>query len=593
MSYLFRKHFFENEDAKGSSESTDKEDSSSLEYEDELDEAIPETLFAKNEGGIKEKKKKRHGMVKLQKIMIASFLSLAVVFGVLYAVWLGPMMKELQTEEPTVPAELIEGEAYDDSGYDIAIFKHIQIKEIKSIVVHNSYESFTCLKYDGKEEEFYIKEHPKSPVDTELFVSFAVAAGYPVVNRRVTASCEDFSLYGLADEDDPAYYTITDVSGKEHTVYIGDLIPSGGGFYARYKGRDALYVLPYDSANLLLAPSTSVMSTTLGYPIDQDSAQTMDEFMINKNGQTFVYITYNENVSDETVLSAFNMMYPANYLVNDTSYSSVVIGSLLELEGYQVLVAGSEDRLLIDDEAVMMEYGFFDIQNAPYELYYAVDGSVPTVIAFAPSGIDGYYFAYSYLYDIIVLIETETVEYLDWDILQYIDSAIFAENILKVEEITVTGGLRYDGNTYEISERFSIGTGDDNKLLCYAYSTGRTFTGNRPANNTIQAFYGTVLYMDIDGYIKSESIDISKLTEYASMTVKTDDGRSTVYKFYRYSERCYYTINGEGEFYLSLQEVNKLLIDAVRAAHGEYVDETEEYPKLPIAYIESYKEKAE
>ncbi len=591
MIYLIRKHLFENKDADSSSESKDEDislDIETLESESEgAEDFVPETLFFSNEEEKRpKKKKKRPGMVKLQKIMIASFLSVAVVLGVLYGVWLGPWLNEQQAEEPRVPVELLEGEAHSDNGIDLAIFEHIQMTDIASIVVHNSYEDFTCLKYEDKEGQFYIKEHPRAPVGTEEFTTFAVDAGYPIVNRRVTANCEDFSLYGLAEEDDPAYYTITDINGTTHTVYIGDQIPSGGGFYARYKDRAAVYVMSLSLANTLLAPSTALMTPMLGYPIDQNSVTMMSEMIMNKNGQPFIFITHTDNPSDEYALSAYEMQYPANYVVNDDNYSTVMLASFTQLLGYQVLEAGSTDALLVNNEEIMSEYGFFDMQNVPYELYYAMEGIPPTVILFAPSGIDGYYFAYSYLYDMIVLVETETVKYLDWDLLEFINSALFAEYINDVKNISVSGALRYDGKVYNIDEKFNISVGEENALTCYAHSTGKTFTGNRPVNNTVQGFYGTALSMKMGGYIKTEGVDVSTLAEYASMTVTLNSGETLEYKFYRYSERCYYTINGQGEFYLSLRDVNKLLIDSVRAAYGEYVDSNEEYPKLPVKYTE-------
>ncbi len=595
MNYFIRKHFFENKEQDGGSEPFDNESEDMMDEVNapESEEGLPETLFSESSNEKKEKKKKRPGMVKLQKILIASFLSVAVVLGVLYGVWLKPMLDELSAEQPQTPPELMEGEAYGDNGLTIAIFKRIMMNDIKSIEVHNSYESFTCLQYEKKSGQFYIKEHPTAPVGTTEFTTFAVDAGYPVVNRRVTENCEDFSLYGLAEADEPAYYTITDNNGVSHTVYIGDQIPSGGGYYARYKGRNAVYVMSSSVGNTLLAPSTSIITPLLGYPIDQNSVSMMDLLLIEKNGQPFVGVTYTDNPSDDFALSAYVMNYPANYVVNDDNYASVILASLTQLKGYSVLVAGGEDSSLLENEEIMAEYGFYDTKNFPYELYYVMNGIPYTRIAFAPSGIDGYYFAYTYLYDMIVLVETETIKYLDWDLLEFINSALFAEYINDVKQIEVSGDLRYEGSVYNVNEKFNIQTGEDNALTCYAYSTDRTFTGNRPVNNPIQGFYGTALAMQMSGYIKSEGVDVSELPEYASMTITMNSGEKTVYKFYNYSERCYYTINGVGEFYMPLREVKKLLVDAVRAAYGEYVDSNEEYPKLPVKYVEGYTEKAE
>ncbi len=585
-----KKLFLENEDIEKSSGAADVSGSDAeIVSDEEHDEAKADTLLTK-ESGTKKTKTKRKGMVKLQKILIASFAAVAVVLSVIYFAWLKPMADKLSQEEPQVPPTLIEGEAYDDSGYNIAMFPHVEMKYIKSIEVHNSYETYTCLKVEDSDSgtEFYIEEHPQTPIGKEVFTSFAVDAGYTVVNRRVTEKCEDLSLYGLAEEDNPSYYILTDTSNNVYTVYIGDRIPSGGGYYAKMKDRDAVYVLSSSVEDTVLAPSTTLMTPLLGYPVDQNSALALEDVLLYKNGQPFVFINYTPKPeSEEFSISAYTMQYPANYVVNDDKYTSEMLSTFSQLSGYRVLEAGKPDSPLIDDEAKMAEYGFFDLQNMPYELYYTMEGIPSSVVAFAPSGLEGYYFAYAYLYDMIVLVETATVPYLEWDLLEFVNSALFAEYIADVKEISVTGALRQNGKTYDIDERFSISTDPEtNRLTCYAHTTGKTFTGNRPVNNYIQGFYGSALAMKMQGYIKSEGVDTSKLAEYASMTVITNSDEKIEYKFYRYSERCYYTINGQGEFYLSLRDVNKLLIDAVRAAYGMYVDSKEEYPTLPEKFTD-------
>lgn len=541
-----------------------------------------DTEITSSSGAVKSAKP---GMVKKQKIMIIAFASVAALLIILYFAVVMPIVKKRTPSTVEPPPALIDGEAYDDTGRYILMFPHVEMKNIKSIEVHNSYEDFSAVR--DKDGVFYIEEHPQAPIGTEIFTSFAVDAGYTVVNRRVTEKCEDFSLYGLGENDSPAYYILTTTEGVSYTVYIGDRIPSGGGFYARVKDRDALYVMSSNISNTVLAPSTALMSAILGAPLTQNDYSYIDEVILSKNGEPFIYITYTKQDLSEFRLSAYEMVYPANYIVNDENYASIMLYSFVTLAGDRVLEVGSPDAFLRDNEAIMAEYGFYDIYNMPIELYYSYNDQT-SAIAFAPSGVDGYYFAYSYLYDMIVLIKTETVPYIEWDLLDYVSSALFAEYINEVEEITVDGDLIKNGKIYDINERFTIKSVDNGSgttmLECYAHSTGKKFTGYRPANNPVQAFYGTVLMLKMQGYIKTEGIDVSTLDEYASMTVKMNNGDVTVYKFYRYSERCYYTIDGSGEFYMALRDVNKLLIDAVRAAYGLTVDSSEQYPELPEFY---------
>lgn len=532
------------------------------------------------------------GMVKKQKIMIVSFACVALVMTLLYFIVLAPMVAKKQEPESVIPETLVDGEVYDSDGASILIFPHTEKKNIKSIEVHNSFGSFVCMRAE-EENTFYIEEHMQVPFATETLTQLVVDAGYPTIIRRLTTECEDWSVYGLAEEDNPAYYTLTNLEGETHTVYIGDRAPTEGAFYCRYKDRDCVYVVSSEIEYTLLSPVTSLLSPLLGYPIPQNEVAMVDEFIMLKNGKPFVSINYKPIEGDEMALSAYEMIYPANYIVNDDNYASILLSSFTTLQGYSVVAAGGPDGLLRADEEQMAKYGFYDLQNVPYEIYYTY-GDINTIISFTESGMDGYYFAYSYLYDTIVLIEAATVPYLEWDMLEYIDSNLFSCYIADIDYIKVEGNLEYKKQTYHVDEKIryrQVAVGTSTKLQCTALSTGRVFTGNDPNQNPMQEFYGTVLTLKIQGYMKDEGVDIPELQDpYATLTIVKLNGETTVYKFYKYSsERCYYTVNGEGEFYTLRREVDKLMIDAVRGVNGLKVESGNQYADLPEGFTGSLK----
>ncbi|MBE6609447.1 MAG: DUF4340 domain-containing protein [Ruminococcaceae bacterium] len=567
-----------------SAEAEDKTDTT----DDNEDEAVTLSAESVKKSG---KQKNFWGMLKRQKIMIISFASVALVMTVLYFAVLAPMVAKKQEPDPVIPETLVDGEVYDMDGTSILIFPHIEKKNIKSIEVTNSFGSFVCKRAE-EENTFYIEEHMQVPFATETLTQLVVDAGYPTIIRRLTTDCEDWSVYGLAEEDNPAYYTVNTLDGQSHTVYIGDRSPTEGAFYCRYKDRDCLYVISSEVEYTLLSPVTSLLSPLLGFPISEAEVAKIDELILLKNGKPFVSINYKPIEGDEMALSAYEMIYPANYIVNDDNYATILLSSLSNLQGYSVVAAGGPDGLLRSDEEQMAKYGFYDLQNSPYELYYNY-GGVTTIISFTESGMDGYYFAYSYLYDSIVLIEAATVPYLQWDMLEYIDYNLFSCYIADIDYIKVEGQLEYKKQTYDINEKFiyrQVQVDTKTRLQCSALSTGRTFTGNDPNQNPMQEFYGTVLSMRIQGYMKDEDVRDEDLNYYATLTVAKLDGETTVYKFYKYSsERCYYTVNGEGEFYILRRQVDKLMIDAARGAHGLKVESSNQYADLPEGFTGSTK----
>ena len=177
--------------------------------------------------------------------------------------------------------------------------------------------------------------------------------------------------------------------------------------------------------------------------------------------------------------------------------------------------------------------------------------------------------------------------FLEWDLLEFVNDRIFYEYIANVSSLTVTGKLDYAQKTYDVNEKFSYGYVDD-VMVCKAFSTGLTLSGSYESQNHILAFYIVALTVDIEGYISEEDInfDMSNATEYATLTIEYVNGDKTTYKFYKFSGYCYFTIDGKGDFYVSTAAINRLLVNAVRAANNCPVDTNAEYPTMPDNFLE-------
>ncbi len=591
--------------------------------DDNIPEDVPDTtdltakIFSSPDNPYKNKEKpekKKTGMVKKQKIMIISFACFALVLTLSYFIFIMPYLNKISEPEATVPPEILEGEVYDASKDLMLIFPHTEKNDIQSVEVHNQYGTFTCVK--ESDDVFYIKEHMLAPLGEDKMSSLAVDAGYTVVSRRITTKCEDFGKYGLAEEDDPAYYILTTVDGETHTVYLGDYTPNEGGIYCRYKGRDALYVISSSAAATLLSSAENLMTPLLTLPLPQSAYAQTDQIIITKNGQPFVEILYDNicekcggkyvELTDEKKyecqkcgnkvdinvykVSAYKMTYPSNHIVNDTNYSTVLLLSLCSLQGTSVLKAGSGaiGERLCDDEEIMAEYGFHDFANVPYRLVYNCDGQT-SAVAFAPSGVEGYYFAYSYEFDMIIFVDANTVPYLEWDILDYISPSIFLESIADVAELTVKTAegsyLTYNSRKYSINEKFTfkyVEGESENLLICTSERTQKVYDKTSPSFNYIQGFYGSALSMYIEGY--SDNTNPAEMVKYAEMTVKKNDGTKIDYAFYLNGERAFYTVNGSGEFYIPAYQLKRMLVNAVRASEGFPVDDSETAPEIPESY---------
>ena len=107
-------------------------------------------------------------------------------------------------------------------------------------------------------------------------------------------------------------------------------------------------------------------------------------------------------------------------------------------------------------------------------------------------------------------------------------------------------------------------------------------TGFKPDVKNFRQFYKTMLILSLEGVAPLNDEEKAALVNDPSkcqleLTFITDS-TTLEYKFYPYSERrSFYTINGEGEFYVLRSMVDKVIADADRITRDEPVDSESKY----------------
>lgn len=495
-------------------------------------------------------KRQKQSAIKKQRRMIITLAIIVAAAICAYFFIVVPIVEYVE-ETYTEPVELLDGEVLGTSDR-ILMFEHTEKSNIESIEIHNEYGEWGVY-YDYDDEAFYITGYPEAPYDKEVFSSLVVDSGYTLSMTRVTTDCEDMSEYGLADSDNPAWYTLTSREGDKHTVYIGDMIPTGAGYYCRYKDRDAVYVLSSSLASTLLAPLESIITPMLTFPMNTNDYFTIENFTIMKGEDITVMLTYldEEEKEAEASMSAYKMLAPASYTVNDSNYS-------LALE---VLTAFEGTSTLIYDptEEEMEQYGLL---NPAYTLYYEYQ-DIQQMVVFSEPNESGNYYAYSLLFNLITEVSGDSVYWLDWDLIKWVDEPIFMMNINDVKTITVES---------ETAKRVFDLEGEAQELVV----TERA-TGFQPVVQNFRQFYKTLLSVSMEDYVGMTEEEIAALDDdkdlYMTLTIETRAGQTTVYKFYPYStRRAYYTVNGEGEFYVLRDMVTKVITDAEKVMTNTDVD---------------------
>ena len=377
-------------------------------------------------------------------------------------------------------------------------------KIIKSIEVHNSLGSYTFER--DKNMNFVIKGSEGTPYNKESFAQLAVACGYTLSTRRLEAPKKladgsvDYAEYGLAPEKrvriekdadgndveveydyEPSWYVITTMTGESHKVIIGDKTVTETGYYARYEGRDTIYVLGTSGFDgYLLSDIESYITPTIVYPMRSVDYFNVRDFMIyGKIDYTKIYTELYEKYGevkieelDEETRKQFNEDYArlfekySNKLC-DFSYLGVDgrTGTLYAHAPYQNRLDYAEGYYLNSNSIDLVLSSFYStdftgvVKLSPTDedldkygivysdyvvmfYYETTDDKGNTVYAenfvrISQKSEDGIYYAYSESYDMIVGIEADCFEFLEWEEIKWYETSYIQLDISYAEKIQI------------------------------------------------------------------------------------------------------------------------------------------------------------
>ncbi len=427
-----------------------------------------------------------------------------------------------------------EGTEVQDFGQYVLLFKQLtydagstkdESRVIKSIEVHNSNGGYTFLR--DEKGKFVIKGSEGAPYSAESFAQLAVACGYTLSTRRLQDPVKlpdgsvDYAEYGLAQEkrvrvetDEagnekeieydyiPAWYIITTMTGESHKVTVGDKTVAGTGYYARYEGRDTIYVIGASAIEeLLLGRVESFIVPTIVYPMGMTDYFNVSDFVIYdsidyesiykelyakfspdesgsdgfKKEYERLFAEYSRKVCDfyyadlsvrQGTMNAYvpyisNLEYAKGYYLNSTSVD-IVLGAFYQTDfGDVVKLSPSIDEL--------KEYGLAYPEYVIMYLYKTENekGEEAYVENFVDiSKKDGVYYAYSSNYDMIVTVEESSFSFLEWEEIKWYDTSYIQLGISNIDKIIMESqGFKAD---FVIDDSAS-------KYLSYIGQSGNSF----------------------------------------------------------------------------------------------------------------------
>ncbi len=489
-------------------------------------------------------------MIKRQRILI---IVLAAVFAVAAAVYFIVIRPLTQPDEPADTGITVDpGEG--TSGQRMLMFPQASRDSIESIEVENPTGSYKFV-YSSDSDDFVLSGYETLAFNPLMFSRLVVSTGTTYVLAKVTDSAteDELTQYGFSGKDAaPAHFTVTLKDGTVHRVTVGNKVISGGGYYAMYEGRNAVYVLDSNIEATVLAGVETMLMPIVTAGVDVSNYFRVDNFTIKHYGEDFLScrnLTADELKETETTAQAKAITVIPNGYSLAMCYDET-LQNIVSYEGESVVAVGLTDEHL-------EEYGLTD---EPYLISYEYDG-FKFSLAVSEQTDDGYYYVATKMFDTIVKVPAEDFEFLTWDLKHWIDPFVFSRSIAYVESIAI--------ESEELTETFRLThrPNDDPSLIVVGDECGQI----RDIPN-FREFYKTLLFTSIYDYAP-EDLEVTEDDCVLKFTVKTMSGSTTEYALYRYStRRCLLKINGDGVFYLFIDAANKIISDAGKVISGEPID---------------------
>ncbi len=345
----------------------------------------------------------------------------------------------------------------------------------------------------------------------------------------------------------PAYYVLTDIEGNKYKVIIGDLMVTGGGYYTQYVDmsgdtevkREAVYVLSPDVGESVLAPIENYAMPQLSYPMSMNNYFDVEKFyIINKKdtptddgdyyddpvvGFSFIDLALRENTINASepyvFLEGFELDgYKASSDKIDICLQGLYSPSILKIAklsptqddfikyGLMFETGTNEDGTpkyeLLPEHIVSFNFDITDdngnkIETIKQFIYISALTEDNTRYAFTEVyavNDDGTAKSeVSYTYDMIVEVEDHSLEFLNWDRYDWINSGFVSLDISFCEKITLS--------TPDYSATFKLDNSASNTVDSISSTNLKVYTTD--SNGTDKSTFSYMNVQDNQGNIWS------------------------------------------------------------------------------------------
>ncbi len=479
-------------------------------------------------------------LLKIIILLVAVLALCGVYFGLVR-----PMLKEPDEE---VKAEFdADGDRLGTSDRPY-IYDVIPQSELKSIYVKNDLGEYR-FNMDTVAGTLVLEGCEELSFDAEMLSYLYVNTCNTLAMAKVQDALGDLAEYGLEKGREGTYFEVTENSGKVHTVFVGDKIPTGAGYYVKAEDKPFIYVLDTMVEKCVMADENVYVAPILALRVPENDRYSVDNIRLARDGELVCsFARTNGEDKDETGAAISHVMtYPTGYNANQAVLDDI-LAKLVTFVGDKVIDCSVTTEEL---DAVIADYGF---ASPSHELLYEY-GGVERRVIFGKETEDGSgYYVLNTAQHMLCTVPKESVDFIDFDILKFIDSYIFQMSIDSVESVKLS--TRMHSETFRLS-------GEKKEL-----AVTRETTGEKVDTYSFRQTFIDILLVNLDDYAEAPEEPV----EVLSYTITTRGGNTYEYKFYDLTTRkLFFTVNGVGQFCVGRDEVDKVVADLELLLRGEKV----------------------
>jgi hypothetical protein len=368
-----------------------------------------------------------------------------------------------------------------------------------------------------------------------------VAASDVEASQLIEKDSTNLKQYGL---DNPAIVlTVTSSGGKSSIIDLGNTTPGGDGSYVKMDGSSDVYMTADTTlSGAFSSAATYYVNTTIA-SLDSTKLAGLTSITFGGASRSAPIVLNEENSSTSTASTSsgsvptYEMSSPRNYSL-DVDKISTLTTALESLSASSVLS--------LDVSATnLAKYG---LKNPEYTFGFTYNGQ-KTVIdvgtpyddsgtPYLPIVVEGMPAIYS--------IAQSDMSFYNWQMQDMCSTMLFAEYIDTVKSVTVTSG----------SESYTINFSGSGTNIIGTYGTKKLDTTD------LRNFYQDVVAIGFEG----QATKPQNGSVYCHVEVDYHDASKAPTKMDFISMdslKCFWSINGQGDFYVLKQNVDTL-IDAAR-----------------------------